>query len=272
MFEWLEQEIATIKTPRFHMVEGPVGARFHEAVVRSDRQVPSSYKEFVLKFGNTKLYRMSQSNSYRIGVFAAPRETVLGDGTCVYHLGFHDGASVYVKPLVDSDELPIFEFEGGHEEKAANNFEDWLRGSCDNARRAYGVEKWSEILRGPKPFSTKEKETIEARRQMRWTVLGIDPDGNHIFEVTNVGRRTLDVLTVGVRSKDGRLNGAVRLNVRDVDPGQTAVLHVSCYKDLVPPQKIEVFALPDPEPEDRDFYWEFCNRTARANHGTGRAK
>ena len=92
---------------------------------------------------------------------------------------------------------------------------------------------------------------------MCWSFLGVDPDGNHIFEITNKGVRALSALTIGVRSKNGQLNGAIRLDVRHVRPGQTDVLRANCYKGLVPPQEIEVFALPNPQPEDRDQYFEF---------------
>jgi hypothetical protein len=138
----------------------------------------------------------------------------------------------------------------------ASGFEEWLSAACATARKSYGKRKWASILRGPKPFSGEEKEMIAARRLMRWEVLGIDNSGKHIFKVTNAGNQVLGALTVGVRSKDKRLNGAVRLRVQKIGPGETALLHVDCYKDLVPPKEIEVFALPDPSPEDRDFYWE----------------
>lgn len=40
-------------------------------------------------------------------------------------------------------------------------------------------------------------------------------------------------------------------------PGHTAVIEANCYKDLLPADQVEVFEQPDPEPEDRDRYWEF---------------
>ena len=67
----------------------------------------------------------------------------------------------------------------------------------------------------------------------------------------------LPALTIGVRSKDQELNGLIRLNVSRVGPGQVSVLNVGCYKKLVPPEEIEVFAVPDPQPEDRNYYYEF---------------
>ncbi len=261
MFEWLEQEMSSIRTPRFHVVDGPADAKLREAVVGSGSAVPSVYKEFVLKFGNAKLYRNARNNSYRVGVFAGPRGAVLADGTRIYHIGFHDGASVYVKHKSGSDPFPIYEWESGAEEEVAVSFEEWLSASCTNARNSYSKATWAEILRGPKPFTCEEEEIIEARRSMRWRVVGIDADGNHVFEVTNAARRSLASLTVGARSKDGRLNGAIRLSVHSVRPGQTALLCAGCYKNLVPPQEVEVFALPDPKPEDRSLYWEFGDPT-----------
>ncbi len=256
MFEWLEREIAEIKTARFHVVDGPAPASLREAMVRSSLALPSSYKDFVLKFGNAKLYRRARSDSYRVGVFAGPRELRLNDGALAYQLGFHDGAIVYVKPETGTPDIPVFESEAGTEEKVADDFAEWLIASCLHARSMYGTEEWAEILRGPKPFTAEEQAVIEARRLIQWRVHGVDTSGNHIFEVVNAGTRTIPVLTVGVRSKDGRLNGAILLRIGHIGPGQTSTLHVGCYKDLMPPHEIEVFALPDPRPEDREGYAE----------------
>jgi hypothetical protein len=257
MFEWLEREIETIKTPKFHLVDGPAEGKLKDAVLGSMLPLSASYKEFVLKFGNAKLYRTARDGSYRVGVLAGPREALLSGGDRVYYTGFHDGATVYVRAPLIPTHMSIYEFESGPEERVADDFEEWLTASCAHARATFGKEQWAEVLRGPKPFTAKEEELIEARRRIQWRVLGIDAAGNHIFEVTNAGRRALPVLTVGARSKNGRLNGAIRLDISGVGPGQTAVLHADCYKDLMPPTEIEPFALPDPEPEDRERYWEF---------------
>jgi hypothetical protein len=256
MFEWLEQEIAAIRTARFHVVDGPVDAQLRGAVMRSALPLPQSYREFVLKFGNAKLYRIAKNDAYQIGVFAGPRVTISNDGLQIYHLGFHDGASVYVKPASCETEPPIFEFDDGSEEKVAKSFEEWLTESCGRAKSAYGQKAWARIVRGPEPFSPNENQVVEARRHIKWRDVGIDADGNHIFEVANTGTRTLPVLTLGVRSKDRRLNGAIRLRIGHIGPGQTDLVHADCYKDLISAPEIETFALPDPEPEDRERYRE----------------
>jgi hypothetical protein len=256
MFEWLEREISSIKTPRFHVVSGSIEPNLRHAILESSVRLPAAYKEFVLTFGNAKLYRASR-DGYRLGVFSGPMEETLDDGTRAYEIGFHDGARVYVGAVSGLAEYRIVEVEAGRIERVSGGFEAWLTACCTRARNAYGAEKWTDILRGPEPFTSEEIGRVEARRAMRWRVLGIDAGGNHVFEVTNASCRTLPVLTVGVRSMDGRLNGAVRLKIRHLDPGQTMVLHADCYKDLIPPDKIEVFAIPEPQPEDRDWYGEF---------------
>lgn len=263
MFEWLEQEISSIKTPKFHLVEGPVDAKLREAIAQSPPVVPESYKEFVLKFGNSRLYRIARNDSYRIGVFAGPRKAVLADGTILQHLGFHDGANVYVKPSVaHSSKQPIFEFEDGYEERVAEDFEEWLATSCAHARKRYSASEWAAIVRGPEPFSAEEKKIIEARRLIRWNVLRIDPDGHHVFEISNGSQIVLPVLTLGVRSKDRRLNGGVYLKIGHVGPGQSSIVVAGCYKGLVAPSEIEIFSLPDPQPEDREFYMELRRRSS----------
>ncbi len=260
MFEWLESELETIKTPRFHIVDGPAELEFRNSIIKSSLHLPLPYKEFVLRFGAAKLYRNSRCG-YTIGVFAEPREMILGDGTRVYQIGFHDSAAVFIKSPEKSREYPVFERMLRKEYRVADDFEKWLTTACLRARSEYGPEKWIDIENGPAPFSTKEKEIVETRRKMAWRVVGIDSSGDHIFEISNKGRITLPVLTVGVRSKDGRLNGALRLKTGDVTPGDTAILHVSCYKGIVQSRQIEIFTLPDPQPEDRDYYAEFrgCN-------------
>ena len=66
----------------------------------------------------------------------------------------------------------------------------------------------------------------------------------------------LDYLTLGVRSSDRHLNGALRLHIAGVNPNSSEILTIDCYKGLVEPQMIELFELPEPRPEDREFYWE----------------
>ena len=56
MFDWLEKEIGTINTRRFHVVEGPADAALRAAIEGNEVPLPRSYKEFVFRFGQAKLY------------------------------------------------------------------------------------------------------------------------------------------------------------------------------------------------------------------------
>jgi hypothetical protein len=258
MFEWLEREIAAVRTPRFHVVDGPAKEELSEIVFQSVLPVPVSYMQFVLKFGNAKLYRDARHDRYEVGVFAAPRLSILEDGTRLYHIGFHDSASVYIKAEENLETRQIYEYEAGEEDCVAADFEEWIVESCERARKKFDETEWAKILLGPPPFSAREEEVINARRSIRWREKGIDPEGNHVIEVTNSGTRQLPVLKVGVRSKDGRLNGATLLKIGTLGPGETAVLHVECYKGLRKPEDLELFSLPDPQPEDRLLYPELA--------------
>jgi hypothetical protein len=40
-------------------------------------------------------------------------------------------------------------------------------------------------------------------------------------------------------------------------PGETRVIAKNCYSDLVDPNATVPFELPDPQPDDREQYWEF---------------
>lgn len=256
MYDWLEHELMAVLTPGFHVVEGPAAAELREAVSRSVLPLPDSYRAFVLRFGNAKLYRIPRTRSYRIGVFAGPRRGRLDDGTPVFEVGFHDGARVFIDLAAGPTGGAVWESEAGEEQRVGESFHVWLADRCARARARHTVDEWAVVVSGPKPFTPAEQELIDTRRHISWRVTGIDADGNHVFEVTNAGTRSIPVLTVGVRSEDRRLNGAILLAIGHIGPGQTATVRASCYKGLKRPEEILVFELPEPRPEDRDFYGE----------------
>ena len=260
MFEWLEQEIATVKTPGFFVVDGPADKRLREAVLNSPLALPDSYKEFVLRFGNAKLYRQPQTGAYWVGVLASPHEATLPDGQMDYQIGHFDDARAYVRaPEGDwhGGELPILEWHSGHKRKIADSFWEWLRKRCAKARKGYTTKEWEGIVRGPEPFSPEELSIVDARRKFRWRMLGVTANGNLKFAVMNDSERSLPALSLGVRSKDGRLNGKVFLPVTRIRPGEAAQVERPSYKQVVPAEELEVFELPDPAPWNKDEYAEF---------------
>jgi hypothetical protein len=263
MFDWLVEEMARIRTRKFHLVDGPAPPELRQVVQEAVIPVPPSYKEFILRFGNARLYR--QGSIYLVQVLAAPREACSDEGELLLHFGRTDMALAYFKEalLVPDGESPVFEW---HQEqglrKTADGFEPWLKARCTAARRFFKKKEWEAIEKGPLPFSERENAIVEARKHFRWKVVGVAPSGDLRFEVHNGSTTTLPYLSVGVRGelrppKSGPLNGGVWLPVSSIPPGETRIVAKDCYKDLVDPKDVEVFEEPDPEPEDRDRYWEF---------------
>jgi hypothetical protein len=232
MFEWLENEMGQVNTPKFYIVDGPAPAELREAIEHSDVAPPPSYEAFVLQFGNAKLYR--QGSVYLVQVFASLLDAESDEGETLLQFGRTDMSLAYFKEslLIRGRESPVFEW-----------------------RHELGLQNTAD-------FSVQEKAIVEARKLFRWRVVGIAPNGDLRFEVHNGSNLVLPYFSIGIRGKlrppkSGPLNGGVWLPVSSILPGDTQIIEKGCYKNLVDPKDIEAFAEPDPEPEDRDRYWEF---------------
>lgn len=258
MFNWLTDEMASVKTNKFYVVDGPLSDEQRELFEQAALPFPPSYKEFVNQFGNAKLYR--QGAVYLVQVFAVPERAQSERGEPLLYFGRTDLALAYFNEslLVMGSESPVFEWR--HEQglvRAANGFEEWLKSRCDAAKRLFTKKRWQQIEKGPPPFSQQEQGILEARRKFRWRVVGVATNGNIRFEVHNGSAMVLPYLSIGVRGKRGKVDGGIWLPVSSVKPGNTLVIEKDCYKDLLHPDDVEVFEQPDPGPEDRDRYWEF---------------
>ncbi|MCC3421987.1 MAG: SMI1/KNR4 family protein [Microcoleus sp. PH2017_25_DOB_D_A] len=258
MFEWLKDEMDRIKTRKFHVVDSPLSDEQRELVEQSDLPVPPSYKEFVIQFGGAQLYR--QGSIYLVQIFNVPTDAQSDDGRVLLHFGRTDMALAYFREslFVPGEESPVFEWQ--HElglQQTASCFEEWLRARCSAARKLFSKKEWAAIEAGSPPFTEQEQAIVESRRKFRWQVIGIADNGNLMFEVHNGSNMVLPFLSIGVRAKDGKLNGGVWLPVSSVRPGQTCIIEKDCYKNLLLPKEVDIFEKPDPEPEDRDRYWEF---------------
>jgi hypothetical protein len=262
MFEWLSEEMSRIKTRKFHLVDGPASSELRQAVESCDFPVPPSYKQFVLQFGNAKLYR--NGSNYSVTVFASPNDSITDDGERYLHFGRTWTSNAFFKESLLSvgEETSVFEAFQVSFRKTADGFENWLKMKCNSARKRFKIKEWEAIETGPCPFTDHEQGIVEARRQFRWRVVGVAPNDDLRFEIHNGSAVTLPYLSVGVRGKlrppkTGPLNGGAFLPVASIRPGETKVVEFDCYKKFIAPEETEVFALPDPGPEDREQYWEF---------------
>ena len=257
-FSWLEDQIRTVKTNNFFVVDGPVSKSLRKRIETTPLGVPSSYKSLAIQFGNAKLYCSRQR--YIVEVFAAPRETKSAEEEELLQFGKTDESPGFFKMADlrdDGAEIPVYEWnpeDGVH--KAYPGFESWLVENCRIARRQFKKKRWTEIENGPRPFSEHEEAIIQARRLFKWKLVGIADDGDLLLEVSNGSTMRLPYLTVGVRGKTiGR--GGKFVPVSAIQPGERKVIKVGCYKKVEPPSELELFDEPDPLPETRDSYWEF---------------
>jgi hypothetical protein len=98
---------------------------------------------------------------------------------------------------------------------------------------------------------------VKRRRDFTWRFLGI-VDGRQLqFQVTNNSDGLLPYFSIGIRTKDRRLVGAVWLPVASLVPGESMCIEKECYADLASAEELEPFELPDPTPSTRFRYWEF---------------
>lgn len=254
MFERLQQEIESIKTPRFHVV----GAPTDQALAQSSETfaLPPDYVSFVRRFGAARLYRDAGSRAYRVGVLAPPEISKLPDGRSIAKLGFSDSASAFVFEHAVGHQGPVFEMELGRWDRVADSFESWLDRSCAAARAKIRASDWQQIIAGPEPFSPREQQIVDARQQFEWRVLDVNAAGEHGIEIINRSTLVLPVLTLGVRSRDRRLNGAVWIDVSGIAPGERAIIRRSLYRGLVESSELEVFEFEQPQPEDRESFRE----------------
>ena len=200
MFDWLEEEINRIRTPKFHLIDGPASPDLREAVEASDHSLPPSYKEFVLRFGNARLYR--RSSFWHVQVFAGPREAERHDGERLINFGGTQTSLAYFKSslLIHGGESPVFECYGKSGfRQTANGFEEWLKMKCRAARRRFKRGEWEAIESGPDPFTDQERLRVEARQHFQWRRVGISPNEDIRFEIHNGSTTTLPYLSLGVR-------------------------------------------------------------------------
>jgi hypothetical protein len=265
MFDWLIEEMSSIKTKKFFVVDGPASEELRRAVQAAEVPLPESYRHFVLTLGNAALYR--RNGYYYINVLAGPRLSQTDDGEEYIQFGRTWISKAYFKKslLVENGESPVFEYYQSGLRRTADGFEKWLRAKCVAARKRFKKAEWKEIETGPVPFTEQEQSVVQARRQFQWKVIGISPNGDLQFEIHNGSAITLPYLSIGVKGplrtrENESTGGKAFLSTQAIGPGETMTIEFDCYKKYVVPEKTVAFELPDPEPEDRSLYWEFRSR------------
>ncbi len=264
MYDWLAREISAVKEQKFFVVDGPADRKLRRAIQRSTLSAPNSYKEFVLRFGNCKLYRMdNEIDRYHLEVFASMREAETVDKQDLLLIGSFGGRPAYFKAtvLAADDDCPVFEWVVGphsYLQQAATSFGEWITKRAQQARKKYGQRRWKAILAGPEPWTAQERRIVKARKRFRWQIVGVAKNRNVKFKVHNGSDMVLPYLSIGIDNKDSTLGGGVELPIASIRPGQTKTVEIDCYKSLVSPEEIVAYDYPTPGPEDRHRYAEFA--------------
>jgi hypothetical protein len=257
MYEWLAEEIATIKTRNFHKI-APRGLLTE--LQRELPKFPASYLEFLSRFGDTWFFREIGRSSWAMRLLGQP-ELVTHEKTekKLHFLGWSEGAAADIyfddAQLAPGVEVPVMVGVGGGLRETGLTFDAWLEQRAQQLRKRYRKRAWQKVIDGPAPFTARELAVIEARRKFEWRIVGVTDDRKIQFQITNRSKLVLPRLSLGVRAPN--LLGGVHLPVGEVEPGHTKVVAFDCYGALVDPANVEIFALPEPEPETRGEYWDF---------------
>lgn len=248
MYEWLAAELQSIATPKFHLVEGAAEEDFREVVLNSGIALPDAYKAFAVEFGNAKFFRKGRAE-YKMSVVAGPRK--IEDCPGGFLVGFWRG-----------DWIALREGEEGVFNRKLSkllspSFDQWLADAYRAIQARYPKKQWKAIVAGPPPFDEEEASMVAARAKFVWRVLGADENGDMLIEIENRSERSIPRFALGARALDRRLHGGLNLDVSAISPGSKAVLTRSCYKKFYPADQMELFDLPQPGPEDREYYFEF---------------
>jgi hypothetical protein len=261
MFHWLHLEIEQIKTRKFHQ-PGIEPAREWEPQIDWPVPPPEDYRQFIAEFGPSMLYR--SLGWWLVRIFS--RTVLYQDakhGPFLQFGGFDAGVACFLQSDLERGVSRVYETRGvsGLFVTAAS-FEEWLAGASRRAKKRYRRREWQEIVAGPAPFTREEEEIVAARRMFEWKLLGVTTGGKVTLEITNHSSRTLPRLSLGIRGP--RLHGRSYVLVADILPGMTKIVGHQGYTCLKEPEKQVPYALPDPEPEDREYYREFRSLEAEA--------
>jgi hypothetical protein len=264
-YDWFKKEAVAIRLRKFFDFEpGPAS----DLTLFEDLYgpLPADYREFVQEFGQARLFRHQSHPWHCMLVFAPPRAQPLeaaGRGK-----GARPAIRIEVGHHINSGSA-WFQWDGGvfakggaifagHSCQPARvipSFEDWLKKSFFSSKKLYSKTDWQAALKPAPPFSEREKQIVEALPNFGFKKVGVSASGDIVVHVQNNSSIELPFLTLGVRGESG-MEGAVAFRTRGILPGMSGIIEQDAYRGSMDPQQVELFRLPQPEPEDRPYYFE----------------
>lgn len=254
-FGWLSDLLASVKTHKFFVAEH-IDPRIIADLETAYGKLPEEYKQFVAAYGHLRMFRESY-HGYKLTLSKEPRCRA-DCGASYLGIGYSDsGKHAFYK--VDDRESPIEDciYEGTINLKCTNvGFDKWFETRFLKEKAKYSAKRWNNILNGPRPFSPSEMLVVEARRKYTWKRCGVDNDKKIELLVCNKSNRTLAAYSLSVKV-EGKLLGLISLPVRDIKPGESKMLAIDCYSQIVEPGEVMLHDIADPGPEDREHIYEF---------------
>ncbi len=255
MFEWLDKEIYLVRDTVLHSLDGPASPALREAICDNSERFPEDYVNFILKYGNARLFKWQ--DCYLLQVFATPDLLECPEGL-LFRFGTDDDEDVYF--FDDGVGVKMSEAVYTHSDEGlrevAPSFVNWLKQGYQSTLNQFSEEELTRLRRDAK-FSPEDLAVISARRKFRWRVEGRTAEGKIQIRIMNDSERMLPFYTIGVKSKDSDFTGAVWVPVDGIRPGDDRLLAVDCYSELLSPTEVTLFDMPEPTPPERDSYWEF---------------
>ena len=258
-YEWFSNAISEIRTPKFFQTHAPTLAVATRRGIKDHSILPNSYRTFVAEYATCLLFR--DGNSYLLRISEIPwypegNDTQVSDYICFGGFDQYD-AYFSFNQLKASGCSAVYEgITTRDAQVAATDFNTWLRRRFESAKLSYSLDEWAQITSGPRPFSRREQKIVEARRHFKWRIVRKSEAG-YEFEIQNNSDVVLPYLSLRVRARDSSFEGGIWLPVSSIRPGQSAIVRHPGYSDTKLTRDVEFTSLPDPQPEDRDEYWEF---------------
>lgn len=263
-YDWLDAEMQQMGTRRFFRTGCSVPAP--EEATRANPILPRDYVDFVVRYGDTELFRVS-SLSYRLSVWWPPPRRTVHRGASLVIVGKTEGSYVAFAeakgPDSYDDEVKELSLNGACR-STGKTFAAWLRDKFSVYRRKYGQKTWRELQSGPLPFTDDERAIVQARRQFEWEVIESSVPSLPTLRIHNRSKRRLPFITLDYHATVPELfiqhlHGGIYIPVANLMPGASVLVtkaltyHGQCQ--FTPPV---VFT--DPiffEPEEREYLWEF---------------
>jgi len=261
-YKWLTDATAEVENSSFFRFEKCKDSELNN-FEKTHFALPSDYRDFVRQNGSAFLFRDPRSNWHRLRVFAPPKHFEADEPRGqLFQIGYYVNTGYACYLACDgriNESGAVFRGDCFPLRKLADSFQEWLLKSFNRAKREYPKSDWGAMVASAPPFDERELNILRAIPKFKVRKIGATGNGNVLFEVENQSSMFLPYLSIGLRW--GKLDGGAFLRTQDIRPGSKKVIEQACYKGAVDAEKLELFSLPLPTPEDRRYYREFSIET-----------